>query len=220
MKNLLLMSVAAIALAACDKPAADGGASGTSAALLKPDTVAMKRAAPDSFDVAFETGKGPFVVRAYRAWSPAGVDRFHYLVSSGYFDRVKFFRNIEGFMVQFGIHGDPAVNTAWRDRTIPDEPVKESNTEGMLSYAMGGPNTRTTQFFINKANNSQLDGMGFSPIGKVVSGMDVVMKLYEGYGEGAPRGVGPDQGRIQADGNRYLNTYFPQLDSIITARVK
>jgi peptidyl-prolyl cis-trans isomerase A (cyclophilin A) len=216
-KNLLLMSAAALALVACDKPAAGGG---TSDALLQPDTAAMKRAAPDSFDVAFETGKGPFVVRAYRAWSPLGVDRFHYLVRNGYFDHVKFFRNIQDFMVQFGIHGDPNVNAVWNNLNIADEPVKQSNTEGMLTYAMGGPNTRSVQFFINKANNSQLDGMGFAPIGKVISGMDVVMKLYDGYGEGAPRGAGPDQGRLQREGNRYLNTYFPQLDSIVTARIK
>jgi peptidyl-prolyl cis-trans isomerase A (cyclophilin A) len=188
------MSAAALALVACDKPAAGGG---TSDALLQPDTAAMKRAAPDSFDVAFETGKGPFVVRAYRAWSPLGVDRFHYLVRNGYFDHVKFFRNIQDFMVQFGIHGDPNVNAVWNNLNIADEPVKQSNTEGMLT-----------------------DGMGFAPIGKVISGMDVVMKLYDGYGEGAPRGAGPDQGRLQREGNRYLNTYFPQLDSIVTARIK
>lgn len=215
MKNLWFLSAAAIALAACDSP---GGASAD--ALRRPDTAAMKRAAPDSFDVAFETGKGPFVVRAYRAWSPLGVDRFHYLASNGYFDRVKFFRNIEDFMVQFGIHGDPDVNSAWDNLNIPDEPVKQSNTEGMLTYAMGGPNTRSTQFFINKRDNSRLDEMGFAPIGRVISGMDVVHKLFTGYGEGAPRGGGPEQGRLQREGNRYLNTYFPQLDSIITARVK
>ena len=212
------MSSAALALAACDKPA---DTNDSSSALLKPDTAAMRRAAPDSFDVTFETGKGQFVVRAYRPWSPLGVDRFHYLVSNGYYDRVKFFRNIDDFMVQFGIHGDPRVNEVWRDLNIPGEPVKASNTEGMLTYAMGqSPDSRTVQLFINKANNSQLDGMGFAPIGKVISGMDVVMKLFSGYGEGAPRGTGPDQGRLNREGNSYLNTYFPQLDSIITARVR
>ena len=166
-----------------------GDSAPTPNSLINPDTAAMKRAAPDSFDVAFETGKGQFVVRAYRPWSPMGVDRFHYLVSNQYYDGVKFFRNIDDFMVQFGIHGEPAVNTAWRNLNIPGEPVRASNTEGMVTYAMGpSPDTRTVQLFINKANNSQLDGMGFAPIGKVVSGMDVVMKLYSGYGEGAPRG--------------------------------
>lgn len=213
-----MLSAAALALAACDK--AGTADQPTGAALLEPDTAAMKRAAPDSFDVAFETGKGRFVVRAYRAWAPIGVDRFHYLVSNGYYDRVKFFRNIQDFMVQFGIHGDPDVNTAWRDLNIADDPVRQSNTEGMVTYATGGPNTRTTQLFINKANNANLDQMGFAPIGRVISGIDVVMKLFEGYGEGAPRGGGPEQGRLSREGNRYLNTYFPQLDSIITARVK
>ena len=216
MKKLLLIPALACALAACDEksaPAADG--------LLNPDTTAMKRAAPDSFDVTFETGKGPFVVRAYRAWAPVGVDRFHYLVSNNYYDGVKFFRNIDDFMVQFGIHGDPAVNRAWRNRTIARDSVRQSNTEGMVTYAMGpSPDTRTTQLFINKANNASLDALGFAPIGRVISGMDIVQKLFSGYGEGAPRGGGPDQGRIQAEGNRYLNSYFPQLDSIITARIR
>lgn len=216
MNKLLLLSAAAVTLAACDKsapPVAD--------ALRRPDTTAMKRAAPDSFDVAFETGKGPFVVRAYRAWAPHGVDRFHYLISNGYYDGIKFFRNIEDFMVQFGIHGEPAVNETWRDLTIASDSVRQSNTEGMLTYAMGqSPESRTTQLFINKRDNSNLDALGFAPIGRVISGMDVVQKLFAGYGEGAPRGGGPEQGRIHAEGNRYLNTYFPQLDSIITARIR
>jgi peptidyl-prolyl cis-trans isomerase A (cyclophilin A) len=216
-KTLLLISAAACALAACG----GGDSAATPNSLINPDTAAMKRAAPDSFDVAFETGKGPFVVRAYRTWAPLGVDRFHYLVTNHYYDGVKFFRNIDDFMVQFGIHGEPAVNNAWRGLTIPGDSVRASNTEGMVTYAMGqSPDTRTVQLFINKANNSQLDGMGFAPIGKVISGMDVVMKLYSGYGEGAPRGAGPEQGRLQREGNRYLNTYFPQLDSIVTARIK
>jgi peptidyl-prolyl cis-trans isomerase A (cyclophilin A) len=160
------------------------------------------------------------VVRAYRAWSPRGVDRLHYLVSNGYFDGVKFFRNIDGFMVQFGIHGDPAVNAVWRDRNLPDEPVKTSNTAGTLTYAKCGmPNCRSTQLFINKGDNSPLDAQGFAPIGKVTEGMDVVMGLYAGYGEGAPQGRGPEQGRIQLEGNRYLSASFPLLDEIRTARV-
>ena len=218
MKNLVLLAAASLVLSACDKSASPPA---TPNALLNPDTAAMRRAAPDSFDVAFETGKGQFVVRAYRPWAPLGVDRFHYLVSNGYYDRVKFFRNIEDFMVQFGIHGEPAVNSAWRDLTIPADSVRQSNTVGMVTYAMGQrTDTRTTQLFINKRNNASLDGLGFAPIGRVISGMDVVMKLFEGYGEGAPRGVGPEQGRLQAEGNRYLNTAFPQLDSIITARIR
>jgi peptidyl-prolyl cis-trans isomerase A (cyclophilin A) len=221
-RSLLIASLSAAALACGGEKAPDAASAAlppASPALLRPDTATLSRPAPDSFNVAFETSKGRFVVRAYRAWSPRGVDRFHYLVTNGFYDGVKFFRNIDGFMVQFGIHGDPAVNTAWRDRNIPDEPVKASNTAGTVSYAMGGPNTRTTQLFINKANNVPLDGMGFSPFAKVTEGMDVVMQLYAGYGEGAPNGAGPDQGRIQAEGNRYLNASFPQLDEIKTAKV-
>ena len=191
-----------------------------SAAIMSPDAAAMKKAAPDSFDVVFTTGKGEFVVRAYRGWSPNGVDRFHYLVSNGYFERVKFFRNIDGFMVQFGIHGDPKVNTTWRDLTIPDDPVKQSNAPGTITYATGGPNTRTTQLFINKNDNKGLDAQGFSPFGKVISGMDIVMKLYQDYGEGAPRGIGPAQQLIQEQGNAYLTKEYPLLDSIITARIR
>lgn len=220
MKNLLLLTATACALAACGGGDAGSDSAPSRNALIRPDTAAMKRAAPDSFDVAFETGKGPFVVRAYRAWAPHGVDRFHYLVTNHYYDGTKFFRNIDDFMVQFGIHGEPKVNSTWQNLNIPDDPVKQSNTEGMITYATGGPNTRTVQLFINKANNANLDGMGFAPFGRVVSGMDVVMKLFSGYGEGAPRGGGPEQGRLQREGNRYLNMYFPQLDSIITARVR
>jgi peptidyl-prolyl cis-trans isomerase A (cyclophilin A) len=122
-------------------------------------------------------------------------------------------------MAQFGISGDPATAKAWTDRNIPDDPVVQSNRRGFLTYATGGPNTRTTQLFINKRDNQRLDGTGFAPIGKVVAGMDVVDKLYMGYGEGAPSGNGPMQGRIEAEGNAYLNRYFPKLDSIVTARV-
>lgn len=216
MNKLLLLPVVAVMLAACGESAPS--ASNT---LTRPDTAAMKRAAPDSFDVAFETGKGPFVVRAYRAWAPHGVDRFHYLVGNGYYDGIKFFRNIEDFMVQFGIHGEPAVNAVWQDLNIPADSVRHSNTEGMVTYAMGpSPDTRTVQLFINKRDNSRLDALGFAPIGRVISGMDVVHRLFAGYGEGAPRGAGPEQGRLNREGNRYLNTYFPQLDSIITARIK
>lgn len=191
------------------------------AAILKPDAAAMAKAAPDSFDVAFTTGKGEFVVRAYRRWSPNGADRFHYLVSNGYYDRTKFFRNIDGFMVQFGIHGDPRVNTVWQDRGIPDDPVKATNEPGTITYAMSSqPGSRTTQLFINKNNNAALDKSGFAPFGKVISGMDVVMKLYQDYGEGAPRGIGPAQPLIQEQGNAYLTKEYPLLDSIVTARIR
>jgi len=176
-------------------------------------------AAPDSFFVAFETGKGRFVVQAMRAWAPRGVDRFYRLVNDHYYDRVKFFRVLPNFMAQFGIHGDPATDKKWIDANIPDDPVVQSNRRGFVTYATGGPNTRTTQLFINTRDNQRLDAMGFAPLGKVIKGMEVVDRLYTGYGEGAPGGRGPMQDRIHGEGNAYLNKSFPKLDSIVTARV-
>ena len=175
--------------------------------------------APDRFRVRFETTKGPFVIEVTRAWAPRGADRFYNLVRVGYYDDVSFFRVIENFMVQFGIHGDPAVNAAWRQARIPDDPVTQSNKRGMVTYAMAGPDTRTTQLFINFRDNAGLDGQGFSPFGRVVEGLSVVDSLYSGYGEGAPSGVGPEQGRAQGEGNAYLKSRFPKLDFVKTARL-
>jgi len=175
--------------------------------------------APDRFRVRFETTKGPFVVEVTRAWAPRGADRFFNLVRAGYYDDVAFFRVIEGFMVQFGISGDPRVNAVWREARIPDDPVTQSNRRGMVTYAMAGPDTRTTQLFINFKNNASLDAQGFAPFGRVVEGLSVVDSLYSGYGEGAPRGMGPDQGRFQGEGNAYLRGSFPRLDFVKTARV-
>ena len=175
--------------------------------------------APERFRVRFETTEGPFVVEVRRSWAPHGTDRFYNLVKLGYYDGVTFFRVIEDFMAQFGIHGDPAVSRVWRSAQIPDDPVAQSNTRGMVTFAMAGPDTRTTQIFINYKDNSNLDGMGFAPFGRVVEGLPVVDKLYSGYGEGAPRGPGPDQGRAQAEGNDYFRRDFPRLDHIETARL-
>ncbi len=188
--------------------------------LLRPDAEAFQATAPETFRVRFETSKGDFVVEVVRAWAPNGADRFYNLVRNGYYDDVRFFRVISGFMAQFGIHGDPKVNAAWRVRPIPDDPVVESNRRGYVTFAMTSqPNSRTTQLFINYADNTQLDGMGFAPIGRVVEGMEVVDQLYAGYGEGAPNGRGPDQARIVAEGNAYLNANFPNLDYIRRATV-
>jgi peptidyl-prolyl cis-trans isomerase A (cyclophilin A) len=175
--------------------------------------------APDRFRVRFETTKGPFVVEVTRAWAPRGADRFFNLVRAGYYDDVAFFRVIEGFMVQFGINGDPRVNAVWREARIPDDPVTQPNRRGAVTYAKAGPDTRTTQVFINFKNNTSLDTQGFAPFGRVVEGMAVVDSLYSGYGEGAPRGMGPDQGRAQGEGNAYLRGSFPKLDVVKTARV-
>jgi peptidyl-prolyl cis-trans isomerase A (cyclophilin A) len=192
-------------------PAGPGGA------LRDPSRATEK--APDRFRVRFETTKGPFVVEVTRAWAPRGADRFYNLVKAGYYDDVAFFRVISGFMVQFGIHGDPRVSAAWREARIPDDPATQSNTRGMVTYATAGPGTRTTQMFINFKDNSFLDSQGFAPFGRVVEGMAVVDSLHAGYGEGAPRGMGPDQGRAQAEGNAYLRGSFPKLDVVKTARL-
>jgi peptidyl-prolyl cis-trans isomerase A (cyclophilin A) len=208
---------AAPTAAASPSPAASPTAapSGRSALL---DASRAERA-PAQFRARFETTKGAFVIEVTRAWAPRGADRFYNLVRAGYYDDVAFFRVIEGFMVQFGIHGDPAVNQVWREARIPDDPVSQSNKRGMVTYAMAGPDTRTTQLFINFRDNAGLDGQGFSPFGRVVEGMTVVDALYSGYGEGAPRGMGPEQGRAQMEGNRYLRSSFPRMDFVKTARI-
>lgn len=181
--------------------------------------VATETPAPPVFRTHFETSAGVFEIEVHREWAPRGADRFYHLVQSGYYDGIRFFRVLAGFMAQFGISGDPKVAAAWRERRLPDDPVRQSNTRGMVSFATAGPNTRTTQAFINYGDNSALDGMGFAPFGRVVEGMDVVDRLYADYGEGAPRGRGPDQGRIQAEGNAYLERDFPQLDYVIRATI-
>jgi peptidyl-prolyl cis-trans isomerase A (cyclophilin A) len=170
--------------------------------------------------VKFVTTKGDFVIEATRAWAPNGADRFYNLVKLGYYDGVRFYRAIEGFMVQFGVHGDPSVNGAWYNARIPDDPVVKSNTRGFVTFAMAGPNSRTSQIFINYADkNSRLDAMGFAPFGQVVDGMKVVDALYKGYGETAPKGSGPDAFRAAREGEAYLAKDFPQLDQIKTARL-
>jgi peptidyl-prolyl cis-trans isomerase A (cyclophilin A) len=175
--------------------------------------------APDQFTIEFETTKGTFRALAKRSWAPQGVDRLHELVTTGFFDDVAFFRVLDGFVAQFGISGDPETGASWRDRPIEDDPVEASNTTGTISFAMAGPGTRTTQLFINLADNTRLDDMGFAPIAEVSEGMDVVKALHGGYGEGAPRGNGPDQGSIHSKGNSYLRESFPDLDYISKATI-
>ena len=201
--------------AARSEPAGDRAPAGPESSPLRdPASPEMNATAPETFRARFETSRGTFVVEAHRAWSPNGVDRFYNLVRGGFYDEVRFFRVIAGFMAQFGINGDPAIQSQWRNANIPDDPVEMGNTRGRVSFATAGPNTRSTQLFINFGDNSQLDGMGFSAIGEVVEGMEVVDALYAGYGEGAPNGAGPSQGRIQAEGNAYLEADFPSLDYI------
>lgn len=194
-----------------------GQATRGKAALMNP--AAAKEQAPATFKAQFDTSAGPFVVEVHREWAPNGADRFYNLVKRGFFDDARFFRIIPGFMAQFGIHGDPSISAAWRGARIPDDPVTQSNKKGYITFATAGPNTRTTQLFINLVDNVRLDKSGFAPFGQVVSGMDVVEKLYGGYGEGAPSGKGPEQGRVQAEGNKYLQAQFPMLDYVKMATI-
>ena len=187
--------------------------------LLDPSHESWNRQAPDVFKVKLQTTQGDVVIQVTRAWAPLGADRFYNLADNGFYDGCKFFRVIDGFMAQFGINGDPEVSAVWRDQRIKDDPNTTSNSRGRVTFAMAGPDTRTTQLFISFGDNSFLDNQGFSPFGEVVEGMDVIDKLYADYGEGAPRGSGPEQGRIQHEGNPYLDAEFPRLDSIITAKV-
>jgi peptidyl-prolyl cis-trans isomerase A (cyclophilin A) len=171
------------------------------------------RQAPDSFRVTFETSRGPFVVQISRAWAPLGADRFYDLTQQHFFDDSRFFRVVPGFVVQFGLNGDPKVNEPWDAKRLPDDSVRQTNARGTIVFATQGPNTRTHQLFINLADNPRLDGMGFSPMGRVVDGMNIVDSLYSGYGES------PDQQYIQTLGNSYLDRTFPKLDRIKTARI-
>lgn len=173
---------------------------------------------PDTYRVKFETSKGDFVIEVTKAWAPLGAERFHRLVSQQFFDGQRFFRVLPKFVVQFGISGNPSLAAFWRTHAIQDDKVKKSNGRGMVTYAMAGPNSRTTQIFINLGDNSRLDKSGFAPFGKVVKGLDVVESFFSEYGEGPPNGTGPDQRMIQAQGNAYLDSKFPKLDYIKTAR--
>ena len=169
--------------------------------------------ASDVFQGGLDTSKGPVVIEVHRDWAPVGADHFYTLVKAGYYDGDRFFRVVPGFVVQFGLSGDPATPAKWKD-SLMDDPVKQSNTVGMLTYATAGPNTRTTQLFINLGNNQSLDGQGFAPFGKVISGMDAVLRIYSGYRQT------PDQSLVEGQGNAYLQSQFPQLDYIKRATVQ
>jgi peptidyl-prolyl cis-trans isomerase A (cyclophilin A) len=181
---------------------------------------ALTERAPATYKARFETNKGAFVLEINRDWAPNGADRFYNLVKNGFYDNVRFFRVISGFMVQFGIHGNPQIAAQWRESRINDDPVKQSNRRGYITFATAGPNTRTSQVFINFGENARLDGSGFAPFGRVIAGMDVIDRLYAEYGEGAPNGRGPDQGRIQREGNAYLEKDFPRLDFVRKATIE
>jgi peptidyl-prolyl cis-trans isomerase A (cyclophilin A) len=222
MKNLLLIGGLSLTLGLTLATAADGKKdeqpSSSSPGFADPSKLTEK--APETFKAQFDTTKGKITIEVTRSLSPNGADRFYNLVRSGYFKDVAFFRVVSGFMCQFGMHGDPAVTAKWGDARIQDDPVVGSNKRGTITFAMGGPNTRSTQFFINFGDNTRLDGMGFSPFGKVVEGMDVVDKINGEYGDMPQQGGrGPNPEFIARQGNAYLKKDFPNLDYIKSATI-
>jgi peptidyl-prolyl cis-trans isomerase A (cyclophilin A) len=188
--------------------------------LLDPQSEIFKQTPPDTFHVRFETSRGEFVVQVIREWAPAGALQFYNLVRNGFYNDARFFRVLPGFVVQFGMSGVPEIQKAWDELPLRDDPVANSNTRGTITFAATPePNSRTTQVFINLADNAQLDGMGFSPFGRVVQGLEIVETFHSGYGEMAPMGPGPLPDCIATSGNAYLNQQFPQLDYITRATV-
>lgn len=187
-------------------------ATGSSAGNLDP--AKLKETAPAEYVAVFETSAGSFEVQVKRELAPNGADRFYNLVKHGFYNENRFFRVVAGFVVQWGLNGDPALNGVWRDAHIADDPVKDTNRRGNIVFATAGPNTRTTQLFINLADNANLDAMGFAPFGHVSKGLDVVQKITSQYGET------PNQMMIQSQGNAYLNQSFPKLDFIKKATIK
>ncbi|MFN5075086.1 MAG: peptidylprolyl isomerase [Planctomyces sp.] len=183
------------------------------AGLVNAQETARSTKAPDKFRVKFETSCGDFTVEVQRDWAPLGADRFHELVQAGFYDECRFFRVVPGFVVQWGMNGDPAVYAKWKDREIKDDKVTQSNREGMITFASRGPNTRTCQLFINLADNERLDDLGFAPFGKVLEGLDVVKNITSEYGQR------PQQPLLQEEGNAYLKKEFPKMDYIKKATV-
>lgn len=218
MRRLILCSsfvLTAVAIAGAQAPAAKPAAPNK---LLTPATLTAK--APETYRVKFDTSKGPFVVEVHRDWAPLGADRFYNLVRNGFYNNVRFFRVLNGFMAQFGMNGTPAVQKAWGApaQNLKDDPVKQSNKRGYITFANAGPNSRSTQVFINLVDNTFLDpdAMHFAPFGQVVEGMEIVDMLYTGYG----RQNVPDQGRITSEGNAYLTKEYPKLDYVKTATIE
>jgi len=210
----LIAAAAIITVVACACARSEGP-------LLSPSDTELSQPAPDSFRVDMETSRGKITILARRAWAPHGVDRFYYLTKHHYYDSTYFFRVIENFVAQVGISGQPPVNAAWQSRRIPDDPVRHPNTRGTIAFASEGPNTRTVQLFINLRDNPKLDtyGGGFPPIAEVTDGMNVAQSLFDGYGEGAPSGLGPRQEMLMDQGNDYVRHYFPRLDLIQRATI-
>jgi peptidyl-prolyl cis-trans isomerase A (cyclophilin A) len=180
------------------------------------DPASLTEQAPATYLSRFETNQGVFVIEAHREWAPNAADRFYNLVKNGFYDNARFFRVLGGFMAQFGLNGDPGIQRPWTFAGLPDEPTKQSNTRGFVSFAReSSPNSRYTMVFINYKDNSYLDSEGFPPFGQVVVGMEIAEKLYSGYG----RNNVPDQRRIISEGNAYLAAEYPKLDFIRRARI-
>ena len=210
MKSRLLFAAAAV-IAAVGSVAAQVDLN--KAAKLR-NPAQLKDTAPATFKAKFDTSAGTFVVEAHREWAPKGVDRFYNLVKNGFYDDCRFFRVVPNFVAQFGINGNPSIQAVWRNANLTDDPVKHGNTKGTVVFATAGPNTRTTQLFINLKDNSGLDRQGFAAFGEVVQGMDVVEKITSQYRER------PQQAEIQARGNAYLKAEFPKMDYIKTAKIE
>jgi peptidyl-prolyl cis-trans isomerase A (cyclophilin A) len=187
----------------------------------EPPKAAVKKdePAPDIFKVNLDTSKGSVVVEVHKDWAPVGVQHLYELVGRGFYNGDRFFRVTHAY-VQFGVNGDPQVSALWSTANLRDDPVKQSNVKGTVSYAKLGPNSRATQLFFNMRDNKELDKEGFAPIGKVVSGMEVVENLYSAYGDMPPRGQGPDPSQIEVQGNSYLENRFPRLDFIQKASIQ
>lgn len=216
---LIAVGVLTLGLSSCGEESAPETSQGNPA-LLDPTQATEK--APDVYRARFTTTKGDFVIEVHRDWTYRGADRFFNLIQVGFFDDTSFFRVVHGFVVQFGLNGDPAVNAVWKERTLLDDDLVRSNSHGTVTFALSGKNTRTTQVFINLGDNSRLDTMGgFSPFGKIVEGMDVVKKLYGGYGDMPSQGGrGPDSTKVESLGNDYAKKNFPKLDWIVRAVIE
>lgn len=198
---------------ACNSGGEGTTAKNPSAPALKAESAPDDDKAPDQFEVVFETSKGDVVVEVHRDWAPRGADRFYTLVKNGFYDNTKFFRVVPGFVAQFGIAANPDIHAKWNNAPLRDDPVRETNRRGTLTFATSGPNTRTSQLFINYVDSTRLDSMGFSPFGIVTKGMDLVDKINPEYGDQ------PDQKLIEQQGDKYLSKAFPRLDGIKIARI-
>jgi len=218
LRTLTTILLAAVVIAGCGNgdsvDAANTDATERNKVLMDADSPEMKKQAPAAFMARFDTNKGAFVIAVERKLSPHGADRFYNLVRNGYFDGNKFFRVLPGLIVQWGMNGDPAINKIWSESRILDDPVQISNKKGTITFAKpGSPNARSTHLFINYADNNNLDGQGFAPFGHVSEGMEVVEAINSEYKQA------PKQGMIFEGGNAYLNEHYPNLDTILSAKI-